>query len=287
MAGSNITLVVGTGYVGERVLARLPDGEATGLNRTERRAPHPVHRYDLDADGPLPLRLPARYRVLYTVAPAANSAADQRLERFLRQLRPAPACFVYISTTGVYGDRDGQLVGERDEPRPQTARARRRQAAEQALREWGEVTGTRICILRAPGIYGPDRLGVERIRAGIPVLREADATPGNRIHVADLVSCCLAALSDADAGGVFNVGDGDFRSSTAFAQEVALQLDLPPLPEVGRAQAEREFSRARLSFLAESRRIDTRRMREVLGVTPRYAQAADGIRASLREEGLL
>jgi len=286
MADSSI-LVVGTGYVGGRVLATVPVGAASGLNRTERRAAQSIHRYDLDTGGPLPLKLPERYRVLYTVAPAANSTDDPRLQHFLATLRPAPECFVYISTTGVYGDRGGQLVHEHDELRPQTARARRRQAAERALQEWGRVTGVRICILRAPGIYGPGRLGIERIRAGQPVLLEVDANPGNRIHVDDLVSCCVAALSNPDASGVCNVGDGDFRSSTAFAHAVARQAGLPAPPAISRKQAEQAFSAERRSFLAESRRIDTQRMREVLGVIPRYANAEDGIRASLREEGLI
>ncbi len=274
-------LVVGTGYVGLRCLSQNPERTSIGLSRSPVSAAQPIHVYDLDAADSLPITLPDRYRVLYTVPPPATSDQDDRLQRLLDALRPAPDCFVYISTTGVYGDCGGALVDEQREPNPTTARARRRVAAERQLLEWSQTPGIRLCTLRAPGIYGPGRLGIERIRAGLPVIRESEAGPGNRIHVDDLVTCCQAAVSSEAASGVFNVGDGDNRSSTWFAQEVARQCGLPLPPEISRKEAARQFSPQRMSFLGESRRIDTRKMREVLGVIPRYGNAADGIRASL------
>lgn len=278
-------LVVGTGYVGLRCLSQSSEGASIGLNRSPVNAAKPIHVYDLDAVASLPITPPDRYRVLYTVPPATTSDQDDRLQRLLAALRPAPVCFVYISTTGVYGDCGGALIDERTEPNPATARARRRVAAEQLLQEWSRTHGVRLCILRAPGIYGSGQLGIERIRAGLPVIRESEASPGNRIHVDDLVTCCQVAISSETASGVFNVGDGDNRSSTWFAQEIARQCGLPPPPEISREEAMQQFSAQRMSFLGESRRVDTRKMREVLGVIPRYGNAADGIRASLTEQG--
>jgi nucleoside-diphosphate-sugar epimerase len=77
------------------------------------------------------------------------------------------------------------------------------------------------------------------------------------------------------------VGDGDNRSATWFAHEVARQAELPEPRLISRAQAKKEFSAVRLAFLSSSRIVDTTKMREVLGVTPRYANPEDGIRASL------
>ena len=281
------TLVVGTGYVGRRVLESLDDGEVIGLSRSALSTSNPVLLFDLDVAGELPLPLPDNYRVLYTVAPAADSDLDTRLERFLGNLDTAPSSFVYISTTGVYGDRGGARVTEDAEPEPLTPRARRRVAAERALQQWCETHSVRLVVLRAPGIYGPGRLGLGRIRAGEPLLDEADANPGNRIHAEDLARCCIAALTNSEVEGVFNVGDGDERTSTWFAGEVSRQAGLPAPPTVSRSEAEAAFSERRLSFLRESRRVDTTRMRNVLGVTPKYANAEDGIRKSLFDEGLL
>jgi nucleoside-diphosphate-sugar epimerase len=81
--------------------------------------------------------------------------------------------------------------------------------------------------------------------------------------------------------GIFNVGDGDHRSSTWFSNEVARQCGLPPPPAIRMAIAEREFSPMRMSFLRESRKVSTDKMRTVLGVSLRYSNAEDGIKASL------
>ena len=265
------TLVAGAGYTGRRVLERLPDDKAAGLSRSL--------GFDADTQDSLPVPLPARYAVLYTIPPGGDG--DSRLQRFLSLLSPAPKRFVYISTTGVYGDCRGGGVTEDSPLNPTNRLSRPRVAAETLLRDWATETGCSLVVLRVPGIYGPGRLGLERIESGAAVLAEADANPGNRIHVDDLVSCCLAALEPDTPPGVYNVGDGHTRSATWFASEVARQAGLPAPPQISREQAEREFSPMRLAFLSESRIVDTTKMRKVLGVTPRYANAADGIRASL------
>jgi nucleoside-diphosphate-sugar epimerase len=199
----------------------------------------------------------------------------------------APARLVYLSTTGIYGNRNGERVNETSEPHPESARAERRLAAERILAEWCIGRHTTALVLRVPGIYGPGRLGTDSIRASMPVLEEKDANPGNRIHVDDLATCCIAALSPDVRDGVYNVGDGDHRSGTWFTNEVARQAGLPPPPTISLAEARKTFSPMRLSFLRESRIVDTTKMREVLGVIPKYADAADGIAASLAEEETL
>lgn len=284
-------VVVGTGYTGARILKRISRNRAIGISRSvpELIDGRTVERLDLDripeASPGLPFELPPNYTVIYTVPPAihGDTDADPRLRRFVRLLAPRPQRFVYISTTGVYGNHDGALIAEGAELRPGSERASRRLAAETLLQQFCHSREIELVILRVPGIYGPGRLGIKSIRDASPVLLEADSYPGNRIHVTDLVSCCINATSSSVPPGIYNVGDGDARSSTWFAHEVARQCGLPPRPEITRTQAEREFSAQRMSFLADSRRIDTRKMLEVLGVTLRHGQAEDGIQASLNQ----
>lgn len=273
-----ITLVVGPGYTGGRVLRGLDGAIALG------RSLPGDQRLDLDDNAELLTPLPADYSVVYPVPPAPNQAGDDRLARFLGLLPHNPARIIYLSTTGVYGNRDGALVDEAAEPNPESRQSVRRLAAESLLQDWCDSRDTTPIILRVPGIYGPGRLGTERIRAATPVLREEDAGPGNRIHVDDLASCCIAALSSEVPAGIYNVGDGDTRTTTWFMNEVARQAGLPPPPTVTRKEAERTFSPMRVSFLRESRIVDVTKMREILGVLPKYTNPADGIAASLKEE---
>ena len=267
-------LVVGTGYLGQRFIRNQNNDAVIGLTRAD---------YDLDCGGELPVSLTTPYSVLYTVPPSTESIADVRLEHLLGALKPTPQRFAYISTTGVYGNHDGASVDEETSVNPETDRARRRIAAEGTLHSWGASHDCEIVVLRVPGIYGPGRLGVERLREGATVIEEDESGPGNRIHVDDLVRCCAAALSQAAPAGIYNVGDGNHRSSTWFSKEIARQCDLPEPRSISMADAENEFSTMRMSFVRESRQVDTQRMRNVLGVIPEYLNAQDGIAASLLE----
>ena len=264
------TVVTGVGYTGRRVMSLLPGGLATGLSRPA---------FDLDKPPDRLPNIPAPFNLLYTVPPRSDADGDSRLGSLLALLDPLPNRIVYLSTSGVYGDAQGSLVDESRAPAPATERAQRRLTAELELTAWCDKNEVQLVILRVPGIYGPDRLGLERIRAREPVI--ADAHPGNRIHVDDLAACCVQALDSNTPAGIYNVGDGDHRSSTWFTNTVAEMAGMEPPPQISRADAETKLSATRLSFLNESRILDTSKMRDVLGFRPRYANAEDGIRASL------
>ena len=142
------------------------------------------------------VRIPAGVAVAYLAPPPGHGAADPRLERFLAALLPAlPSVLVYMSTTGVYGDAGGATVDETSLAAPTNDRSRRRLAAERATAAWCGDRGVRSVVLRVPGIYGPHRLPLERLGRGEPALRPEDCGPGNRIHVDDLVSVCIAAAT--------------------------------------------------------------------------------------------
>jgi nucleoside-diphosphate-sugar epimerase len=240
---------------------------------------------DLDQDR-LKLHEPMPPRILYTVPPPATGDGDPRLARLLAALT-VPERIVYISTSGVYGDCDGELVSESRQPAPRTPRAERRFAAEQMLLDWCSKSGSSCIILRVPAIYGPGRLGVDRIIAGEPQILESESNPGNRIQIDDLSNSAIAALDRSIPGGSYNICDGDFRSPTWFAQTVARLAGLAAPRLISRAEALATLPSSRLSFLQESRRLDSRKMHDVLGIRPRYANAEDGIRESLRKDGVL
>ena len=266
MNGSPL-VVIGAGYVGKRLLQRLDDSKNIELGRSS--------SLNLDSDQALPVRLPDAYRLLYTVPPSPEHDHDVRLQNLLGMLQRPPERFTYISTTGVYGDHQGAIVDELSALLATSDRAKRRLSAESILLHWAQEHGVALTILRTPGIYGPARLGIERIRNGDPLICESDAHPGNRIHVDDLVSCCIAALRSNAIAGIYNVGDGDHRSPTVFTKEVARQAGLKIPAEVSREETGK--------LAADSRVVDTTRMQEQLGVNLKYANPEDGIRASFKK----
>jgi len=139
-------------------------------------------------------------------------------------------------------------------------------------------------ILRVPGIYGPGRLPLERLRRREPTVDPDDAGISNRIHVDDLVAACVAAAVNSEARGVYNITDGNSCSSTHFLDRLAALSGLPAAPRVSLDEAQLTFSQERLSFLHESRRVINERMLKHLGVALRYSDMDTGIRQSLEEE---
>lgn len=285
-------VIVGCGYVGQRLAQQLNSTHSlVAIVRSEKSVAalksQGVDAIAIDLDTvtadtwPLTAQPVEGATLFYLAPPPGEGLSDLRLDCFLRRIKGKPATFVYMSTTGVYGNRAGGEVDESTPVDPQTDRAHRRMSAEHMTRVWCNERQVRRVVLRVPGIYGPGRIAVSRLNRGEPFVRVEEAGITNRIHVDDLVAVCLSVGNNGDARGVYNVSDGNSMSSTEFMRRVAKIADLPPPVEIPLEEARREFSAERLSFLNESRRVSNRRLLTDLGVTLRYADIDAGIRASL------
>lgn len=292
-------LIVGCGYVGSRLALRERE-EGARVRALARNAESQARLHALgvetvagDLDNPVSLSaLDVRGCELYYFAPPGNwrtrprATGDARLAALAAIMQGAnlPRGVVLISTTGVYGDCGGEWVNEERPTNPQTDRARRRLAAEATLREWSARSGVPAVILRVAGIYGPGKLPEARLRAGEPVLRESQSPWSNRIHVDDLVTTCIAAMRRGESG-IYNATDGHPTTMTDFFNRVADTLGLPRPEQISADEARERLSEGMLSYLAESKRLDNRRMREELGVTLRYPDLANGLAACCERPG--
>jgi nucleoside-diphosphate-sugar epimerase len=283
-------LIVGCGYVGRRLAQRLGTTHAvTAIVASERSARELVRAginaaaVDVDCiprTHPL-LQHDTQTTLFYLAPPPTSGESDTRINRFLEYSSGRPAALIYMSTTGVYGNTDGAIVDESTPVNPLTARAHRRVSAEEITRVWCAERQVRRVVLRVPGIYGPGRLPVERLRLGEPVLRDEEACYSNHIHVDDLVEICVCAATNPEARGVYNATDGNNLTSTQFTRLVAEAAGLPMPRQVSMDEAQLTFSPIRLSFLSESRRVSNQRVLKHLGVRFKYADVQAGIRASL------
>ncbi len=207
--------------------------------------------------------------VLHLAPPPAQGATDPRTAALLRVLarRGRPAAIVYGSTTGVYGDCGGERFDETRAVSPATDRARRRVDAEQRLRRHARQTGTRVTILRIPGIYAADRPGGhprERLARGTPVLVSADDVHTNHIHAEDLARACLAALWRGRPQRIVHASDDTELAMGDYFDRAADLCGLPRPPRITRGEAQRTLSPMLLSFMSESRRLDNRRLKREL-----------------------
>ncbi|MES1929877.1 NAD-dependent epimerase/dehydratase [Salinisphaera dokdonensis CL-ES53] len=282
------SLIVGCGDTGVRVAARaVAAGDTvTGVVRSAQSAARVravgAHALVLDLDHDT-LDLPACDRLFYFAPPQREGETDTRMRRVLSAMTGAPRFAVYISTSGVYGDCAGEWV---DEDRPVNAesdRAKRRVDAEQQMLEFC----SHACVLRAPGIYGPNRLPVQRVLDGTPILNDADGGFSNRIHIDDLAAIAWRVGTRVMPHRVYNASDGHPTGLGIYYDTLSHMLDVESPPRISWAEAEQRFSAMRLSFLRESRRLRNQRLLTDSGYVFSFADFRDGLAASLRAQAPL
>jgi nucleoside-diphosphate-sugar epimerase len=276
-------LIIGCGDVGMRLLPLLRDrfrvfavtSQEARRNALRAAGAIPVIA-DLDRPDTL-ARLARLARLVVHLAPPQPDGEQDRRTRNLTAILPDGATLVYVSTTGVYGDCGGELVRETRPVRPQSARARRRVDAERTLRAWARRSGSRLALLRVPGIYAQDRLPLERLKKGTPALSPQEDVYTNHIHADDLARIIALALFRAAASRVYHaVDDSDMKMGDYF-DAVAAACCLPLPPRLPRAQLQEKVSPVLLSFMSESRRLGNERIKTELGVRLRYPRVRDAL----------
>jgi nucleoside-diphosphate-sugar epimerase len=145
--------------------------------------------------------------------------------------------------------------------------------------------GTRVSILRIPGIYALDREGgtpLERLRKGTPVLQAKDDVYTNHIHADDLARACWLALWRGQSQRVYHVSDDSQLKMGDYFDVAADVFGLPRPARVARDTAQDQLPLMLLSFMSESRRLDNTRMKQELRLRLRYPTVFEGLQAQTR-----
>ena len=188
----------------------------------------------------------------------------------------------YLSTTGVYGDREGGWVFETSALNAHSVEGARRVAAERDWRQIGRGMGLTVAAFRLPGIYGPGRSVFERLREGTARRLIKPGHVFSRIHVEDLAAGLEASIDRPRAAGIYNLCDDEPASAADVTAYGAGLLGLPVPPA-------EPFDPARLSpiaqrFYEECKRVSNARAKAELGWTPAYPTYREGLAAILAGE---
>lgn len=225
-------------------------------------------------------------RVIHLAPPPGVGKHDPRTRGLLQLLRSrtVPQSLVYGSTSGVYGNCQGEVAIETRAVNPETTRAQRRIDAESLVRHHGRASGVPSCILRIPGIYAPDRVGGTprtRLLKGTPVLQAQDDVYTNHIHADDLARACVAALWRGQPQRIYNVNDDTCLKMGDYFDLAADLYGLPRPPRVPRSTATEQMPVMLLSFMSESRRMDNTRLKVELRLRLRYATVREGLQTAI------
>nr|WP_298932091.1 SDR family NAD(P)-dependent oxidoreductase [uncultured Erythrobacter sp.] len=256
-------LIFGLGYTAKRIAAAMRgrgwDVSATGSEG------------DIDFADPeaVKVALDNATHVLSSVPPDRKSGLDPVLETYGRSF--GEAWYGYLSSTGVYGDQQGAWV---DESSPTGTGRRNARSDADAL--WVKL-GARV--FRLPGIYGPGRSALERVQEGKARRIDIPDQVFSRVHVDDIASGVVAALTGDAPAGAYNLGDDLPASGNAVTEHACQLLGIEPPPL--QTLEEANLSEMALGFYSENRRVANGKAKRVLGWTPKYATYFEGLAALL------
>jgi nucleoside-diphosphate-sugar epimerase len=192
----------------------------------------------------------------------------------------------YLSTTGVYGNRDGGWVDETSPLQPTSPRATRRVAAEAAWTALAGQAGLPLHIFRLAGIYGPGRNSIRNLLEGKArrVIKRDHVF--SRIHLADLVNVLKASMSKPNTPpepvAVYNLADDLAADPAEVVAYAASLLGVAPPEAVDYAEA--GLSEMAKSFYADCKRVANQRIKDELGLRLLYPTYREGLEALLANE---
>lgn len=184
----------------------------------------------------------------------------------------------YLSTTGVYGDLGGNWTFEWTEVNPQSVQGTRRVLAEQ---QWAG-TGAPVHYFRLPGIYGPGRSALDRLREGNARRIIKPGQVFSRVHVDDIASCLAASMARPNPGRVYHPCDDAAAPPQDVIEYAADLLGLPVPPDIPIESA--NLSEMGKRFYQECKRVSNARTKSELGWFPAYKTYREGLQAILAGE---
>ena len=260
-------LVFGLGYTARAFVQRLgPEWTIVATSRGDSRVP-------LLPDG----GFAGVTHILVSAPP--DEAGDPALVRYGKDITALGSLqwLGYLSTTGVYGTRDGDWVDESAELRPSSARAKRRVAAEQGWLRLGAH------VFRLAGIYGQGRSALDALVAGTAKRVDAGGQVFSRIHVDDIATVLLASIAKPRPGAIYNVCDDEPAAQEAVVAHAARLLGLTPQPFIPLAEA--DLTPMARSFYADNKRVSNALMKRELDVVLAYPSYREGLAAILAAGG--
>jgi nucleoside-diphosphate-sugar epimerase len=282
-------LVFGFGYTGKTLARRMLERgwtvSATGRKAEERAGAEALGVQALaPTDEEALTEAAGRAQAILVTAPPNETGCPG-----LAALAPAiaaagafPDWIGYLSTSGVYGDRQGRWVSETSALNAQSIEGARRVAAERDWLEIGRGMGLTVTVFRLPGIYGPGRSPFDRLRDGTARRVIKPDHVFSRIHVDDLAAGLEASIARPRAGGIYNLCDDEPASAADVTAYAAALLGIEPPPEEAWDPA--ALSPAAQRFWAECKRMSNARAKAELGWRPAYPSYREGLKAILGAE---
>ncbi|MEQ9489567.1 MAG: SDR family oxidoreductase [Alphaproteobacteria bacterium] len=170
----------------------------------------------------------------------------------------------YLSTTGVYGDRNGDWVDEASPREPTGERGQRRVDAEDDWLKLWEAMGVPVHLFRLAGIYGPGRNALETVKAGKARRIDKPGQVFSRIHVDDIAAILKGSIDRPDPGVAYNCCDDNPAPPAEVIEFACRLLGIEPPPAIPFEDA--DLSPMARSFYRDNKRVSNERIKADLGI---------------------
>lgn len=255
--------IFGLGYTAKRIAASL---QALGWEVDATGSAGNIEFDDADA---VRGALGGCIHVLSSVPPDRSSGSDSVLDTYGADIEGKR--LGYLSSTGVYGDQQGAWI---DESSP--TGTGRRNARTEADARWMAMEAR---VFRLPGIYGPGRSALDRVRDGRARRIDLPGQVFSRVHVDDIASGVVAAFRQDAPPGAYNLGDDLPASGNAVTEHACHLLGVEPAPLETLEDA--NLSEMARGFYSENRRVANGKAKRVLGWRPEYPTYVEGLASLL------
>lgn len=277
-------LILGCGYTGLRLVDRLTQDNIR-VHVTNRSGDIPglsafpfAHNLDTDPVLPPAAAYEGVTHVLSSIPPD-QQGNDPVAVHLLSTLEKLPLkWFGYLSTTGVYGNSQGAWVDEESPVQPQSVRSQNRVHAETQFLQSALPTH----IFRLPGIYGPGRSILDRLKKGTARNIFKPGHVFSRIHVDDIVQTVYQSMLNPQPGSIYNVADDLPSEPNTLIEEGSRLLGIQPPPVV--AYEDVQMSPMAHSFWQECRRVSNSKIKTDLGIQLLHPSYREGLKSILNME---
>ncbi|ACK52567.1 NAD-dependent epimerase/dehydratase [Methylocella silvestris BL2] len=277
----------GLGYCAQDFIARFGDlfdrisGTVRSADKAKELASETVEVFVFGPDREDPgitEKMLAADVLLISIPPGVS--VDPVLARYGQKIASlrTPQIIVYLSTIGVYGDRQGEWVDESGVPTPTSQRSKTRLNAEKSWAAIGRSRDKTVHILRLAGIYGPGRNALLNLKEGRAHRLIKPDQVFNRVHVEDISRAIAAAIAHEGPGGVWNVSDDAPSPPQDVVAYAASLMGIEPPPEQAIEEAQ-DISPMTRSFYAENKRASNRKLKEELHVDLAFPTYRVGLEA--------
>ena len=280
-------LVFGYGYVGKFLSKRLAKNgwkvysTSRNINISQPEKLKNITIYNFEDPMILEIIKKVDY-ILNTIPPYNNT--DPVLSYYHKELLKKSFKWVgYLSSTGVYGNYNGEWVNEETICIPTNDTSKQRLIVEGLWMVFFKGISNPVNIFRLSGIYGPSRNIFEQIKKGKIHTTYKPGHYFSRIHVEDICQILIHSMNNITHGQIYNISDDKPEQLHVLHDYATTKMNVKPLIKVPIDDA--SLPKRAKEFFSDNKKVSNEKIKSILMIKllyPNYKLGLDHLYSYLK-----